>query len=219
MKYLKLRISATYQVVLYEKDVEIRNAFEMMILTEVSALVRVGSIFEGEHYNAAVIPQYGDWLMPSPVVSMESGFESDGKAWIEMRFEESVHYDKPVRFFTIELRIKGRHFVFRRDVRMREVGLYYVRYGIEQTLVCFGVLKVNDLYHPEFFVRDDDMADFDREYIPGLVIKAAFLVELTTEAPASPNLSLPRSSGVRRSRNSRKHRARRYADLRQKRRH
>jgi len=187
VKYLKLRISSDVegQNILYEKDVDVRDVFESFIRSEVSALVRDGTIYEGEHYSAIVIPRYGNLLRRTPVLAVDAAKVTEKTQWIEMRFEEPLQPDRPVRYFTIELRIKERNLVYRQDFQTIDVGRYYVAYGVEQALLRLGVLRHGDYYYPTFFARDDKQAQFDRERIPPLEKRATSLVELIPEQPSA----------------------------------
>lgn len=183
MKYLRLRISTDANDIVYEKDVEARNVFESFIRSGVSMLVRNGTIYQGEHYSAMIIPRYGDTLRRAPLLVVDAAKVAEKTEWIELRYEEPLQPDKPVRYFTVELRIKERNLVYSRDFQVIDVGNEYVAYGIVQALVGLGVLRYGEYYYPAFFARDDDQARFDKEYIPALEQQAASLVELVSEEP------------------------------------
>ncbi len=186
MKYLTLSIRTDERGVLYEKDVEPRNLFELFIRSVVTSLMHEETIFKGEHYCAIIIPRYGDYLHRYPVKITDPARVAEKTGWIEMRFEDPVKDNQPVRYFTIELRIKERNLVYREDFQPYEVGTYYVASGIEQALLDLGVLKHREYYHTLFFARDDDHARFDRERMPALEKQASSLVELTSDQPVTP---------------------------------
>lgn len=185
MKYLKIRISAQDRGVLYEKDVQVRDAFESFIRAEVSTLVQDGTMNEGEHYAAIIIPRYGDFLRRTPILLVDAAKIAEKTDWLEMRCEEPVQPEKRVTYFTIEFRIRERNLIYRQDFQTFQVGTYYINYGITQALIKLGVLKSGDYYLPDFFARDDDQAQFDREYIPALKKQAAALVELIPDVPTA----------------------------------
>lgn len=183
MKYLRLQISTDDKGVVYEKDVEARNVFESFIRAGVSMLVRNGTIYEGEHYSAIIIPRYGNVLRRAPLLVVDPAKVAEKTEWIELRYEEPIQPDKPVRYFTVELRIKERNLVYTRDFQVIDVGNEYIAYGIVQALLRLGVLQHGEYYYPAFFARDDDEARFDKEYIPPLEKQAASLVELISPEP------------------------------------
>lgn len=184
MKYLKLRIRTDDRGVLYEKDVDVRNVFESFLRDMVSTLIYAGIMHQGEHYSAIVVPRYGTHLHITPILSVDTAKVAEQTSWIEMRFEEPVHPDQPVRYFTIELRIQESQRICRQDCQVGDIGEFYVGYGIVQALIKLGVLQNHEIYQSLFFARDDEQAQFDREYIPALEQQANALVELSPEEPA-----------------------------------
>jgi len=183
VKYLKLEVKTESRGVLYEKDVEARNALEAFVRSIVSGLVHDGTIREGEHYCATAVPRYGDFLRQSPVVVIDEEKAAEVSDWVEMRFEEDPQPDKPIRYFTIEFRVKESGVIYRYDYQMRDVAAFYVRYGISQALLNLGVLQQGEYFFTTFFARDDDDARFDRESIPALESQASSLVELVSPEP------------------------------------
>lgn len=183
MKYLKLRISTEAKGILYEKDVEARNVFESFVRSIVGQLVNLGTIYEGEHYSAIIIPRYGDTMRRGGLLVIDGAKTAEKTDWIELRYEEPALPDQPVRYFTLELRIKERSLVYRRDFQTLDIGMEYVANGIERALVNLGVLRHGQYYFPVFYAREDDQAQFDRERIPALEEQAASLVELISDKP------------------------------------
>jgi hypothetical protein len=191
MKYVTLRIQTEERGTLYEKDVPVRNAFEAFIRNGVTSLVQEGTIHAGEHYSAIVTPRYANYFRPAPLVTVDPDRAAEASDWIEMRFDDPVQPDAPVRFFTVELRVRETNLIYRRDFQTLEVGRFYVGYGIEQALIGLGLLRPGDYYSPCFLARDDDLAQFDRERIPALEETASSLVELAPDEPL-PHVFPPR---------------------------
>ena len=183
MKYLRLRISTEAKGIVYEKDVEARNVFESFIRSGVAMLVRDGTIYEGEHYSAIVIPRYGETLRRAPLLVVDAAKVAEKTDWIELRYDEPIQPEEPVRYFTVELRIKERDLVYTRDFQVSSVGNEYVAYGIVQALLNLGVLQRGEYYYLTFFAHDDDQARFDKERIPSLEQQAASLIELVSDEP------------------------------------
>lgn len=188
MKYLQLRISSPAdRGVLYEKDVDARNALGGFVRALVGDLVHDGTVHEGEHYTAVVVPRYGEVLRQTPQLTHDPARVAEPVDWVELRFEEPAQPDRPVRYFSVEVRVRERGLVYRRDFTRSEVGQFYVGQGVEKALLGLGVLRDGDYYLIDFFARDDDRADFDRERSPVLQERAASLVELVPETAAGPS--------------------------------
>lgn len=185
MKYFKLCLTDPKGNLIYAKDVEVQNIFESFIRSQVSLLVNQGTIHAGEHYSAVMIPRYGKYLNTSPtLVEVDPEKVPDKREkWIDIQFEEPLQPDQPIRYVTLELYVRERNFIYRRDFQIGEVSTQYVSYGITQALMGFGVMKNGDWYSTVLFARDDDNAEFDRERIPKLEQQAESLIEFVSETP------------------------------------
>lgn len=186
MKYLRLRITSDDHVLLYEKDVEAANAFEGFVRELVARLVSRDEIASGDHYAALVIPRYGETLLLQPVRSIDKARASEPLDWIELVYQEAITPDQPVRFFTIELRVRESGLIYRQDFLPAEVSTHFVGYGVEQALLSLGVLESGQIYRPIFFAHDDSDFDFEREHIPALQASAEALIEFVSDEPEAP---------------------------------
>jgi len=184
VKYFKLCLNDSAGNPIYAKDVEVQNIFESFIRSQVSLLVKEGTIQAGEHYSAVMIPRYGEYLNTSLKQTIEPDNVTDKKEkWIDIQFEEPLQPDQPIRYLTLELYVQERNFIYRRDFQLGEVITQYVSYGITQALMGLGVMKDGDRYLTLLFARDDDNAEFDRERIPQLEQQAESLIEIVSETP------------------------------------
>lgn len=180
MKYLKLRLTTRSNRLIYEKDIDVHNAFEQFIRAMVAILIKDGTIQEGEHFTAIIIPRYSKGFRRSPILKIDADKTAERSEWIEMQLEESSQPEQPVAHFAVELRIQERNMIYRRDFRTIEIMKYYVA-QVSQALYRLGVLRSDQVYSLSTFVRDDDQAQFNREHIPELKKRAADLIELPSE--------------------------------------
>lgn len=186
MKYLRVIVVSEYDEVLYKKDVDVRNVMEHFIRIVVSQLVRDGTIQTGDHYTASLIPRYGDTLRRSPVITIDKDQAKRPSRWLSLAYEEPCRPDELVRFFTLELRIKENGLIYRRDCQVHDVATEY-SHDVSQTLLKLGQIASGDYYMTQFFARDDEHANFDREFIPGLQKQAEALVEIIDDGPQEPS--------------------------------
>ncbi|MEH1799005.1 MAG: hypothetical protein V7L13_07505 [Nostoc sp.] len=181
MKYFKFRLNDTTGNLIYEKDVEVKNVFASFISNLVSRLVMQKSFLSGEHYSAIVIPHYGECLAANPIIINNVEKVLEQTQWIDLCFEEPIQPEKPVKYVTIELQVRERNLIYRKDFQMSLINQYYTLYGV-RTLLNLGIVQGD--WHSlssQFFVREDDEARFDRERIPKLEQQAELLVELISD--------------------------------------
>lgn len=187
MKYLRINLRSEGDVLLYEKDVDVRHVMDPLVRAVVSRLVTDGTVYEGERYYALVIPRYGDKLKLSPIVAFDREKTAEQHQWIELSYEDPIDPDRVIRYFTLEIRIRDRGIIIRRDFQTNVVAEHYVAFGVSQALLRLGELQRGDYYLTEFFAHDDDRADFDREFMPALQKRVASLVTFMDEGrPSEP---------------------------------
>jgi len=165
--------------VLYEKDVEPRVAFEIFVRSQISKLVRAGTIVEGQHYTVSVVPRYG-----AAARKLRLGIEDTPpptSGWIELRFDEPPRTDEPVGFLTFEFRIRETRLCYTVDVGPVDATRGFVSHGIEPALVRLGLLRDGDFYRPQLYLRDDNKPQFDRESVPGMQKRSDSLIEFVSD--------------------------------------
>lgn len=191
VKYLRVMLSTDERGLLYRKDFEAANIFDIFVQTFVGELVRDGTIIEGEHYVALIIPRYDPYLRQRPSVRVDPARAAEPRPWISLEFEGAVRPDTPLTFFTLELRVRERSLIYRQDFQLYEIDYFFRR--LEQALLRLGVLHHGEYYWRQIFAREDDQADFEREEVYALKQEVTSLVEIApvqVAAPAFPRKSL-----------------------------
>lgn len=186
MKYLTLHILSNEGTLLYTRDVDVANLCETFIRSLVSELVRKAVIQQGELYTARLTPRYNTTMRRQGVVGTPSAPLPPQNAWIELRYEPNTRPDQPIAYFTLEIYIRARNFLIEYNFLPQEIGSDFIANGVEQALLGLGVLHNGQLYRIRLYAKDDNEAQFDKEYLPTLAQKAASLIEFLSDEPEMP---------------------------------
>jgi proteasome lid subunit RPN8/RPN11 len=180
MKYLRLSICTEHGTVLFEKDVELATVFDSYVRLCVSDMVVAGHVERGQHYSVQVVPRHSGAPAAHPTVRTEDD-SPPSRGWIELRIDDPASLDRPVRFFTVEIRVSETRLLYSVDAVPLEAGQQFVLNGVIPALVRMGVLKVGDYFRAVYLARDDDRARFDREVVPALRQRSDELIEFLAE--------------------------------------
>jgi proteasome lid subunit RPN8/RPN11 len=116
--------------------------------------------------------------MASPSLRLEhdAAKASESRPWISLEFEDGLDAERPVSYFTVEIRVRTKHRIYRNDFHLDNLNHFFRR--IESALRRIGVVRPGG-YIPQVFAREDGEAELERDEIYALKEEASSLVELS----------------------------------------
>jgi proteasome lid subunit RPN8/RPN11 len=183
-KYLRLVLLSSDSAMLYKKDFEPRIVFEEFVRSLVIDLVPSGVVENGDLYSAVIIPRYEEMDTPSLRLEHDSAKVNESRPWISLEFEEGLDPERPVSYFTVEIRVRTKHRIYRNDFHLYKLNHFFRR--IESALRRMGVLHPGDRYIVQIFAREDGKAELERDEVYALKDEASSLVELSPDEEQKP---------------------------------
>ncbi len=184
MRYCRIAIDTDTRGRVYQKDFEVQHVFGSLARAQAVALVNQGIVPEGAHFRAVVFPRYGDTLVTAALVQENTARAEEPRSeWIELETDGPAASPQPLRFFTLELRFPELKLVYSRDFQITGLDSFWA--NLQHVMLTMNILADGDVYYPRIFAREDDAADFDREWAsPRPADDGRQLVELIVdEAP------------------------------------
>lgn len=192
MQYLRVVASASTRGMIYQRDFTVQEVFRTFVRSFVSKLIEDRLVQEHSRFTAKIIPGYGVYK-PLPLVHA-AGLEVPERIhveklpWIVLKFEDGVHPDTPLTYFTVEIFIDQGPKYFRQSFTFVEQATFF--YDIETYLRKKKVLRYKEQCEMVLFARDDEEVNFKHEEINMPPAEDTSLVELVQVKPHP--LVLPR---------------------------
>lgn len=190
VSYCRVTIDTEARGRVYRKDFDAQHLFSTVARLHASDLITQGLAAEGDSYRVRVIPRYTGTPQPDAVTHTDHARASRSyPAWLELDFENGgPHPDRPLSFFTLELRFPDSGLIYRRDQGILNLTEFWA--NLQTALVRMHVLQHGDRYTPNLYARHDDAAEFHREEVTPLPAddgEPLFeLVETEASAPTFP---------------------------------
>ena len=187
-RYFRLVLSSAEGGTLVAKDFDVKHLFDEVVRMLVSNMIIDGVLSEGLRYSAVIIPRYEGTPHFKSEVIVDNQPRKEPEEALGIAFEEGPFADRPIKFCTLEVRVKGMTITCRQDFKLK-IELTSI---LIDDLRKIAVSRDREKYTYELFAREDNESTLEPD--KGYLSKAE-ADELVEIAPADEaKVELPQRS-------------------------